>query len=212
MTPDHELEALILTKLRSYYLPDSLTAIASFYLRLMGIQHGPVKVDSMRIALFAEALALKIGQDPLNSFLGGLFHDIGKLYFPGHLFDGREISDAEYEALKQHARIGFEVWKEIHPLIAMCAGLHHSYKPQEGGITPADFPSEWDSKTIQEGGKLAIIVSIADFINAAIYRHTRVRDGSNSNGNGLRAMLQEKYPEHQAIVEAALTVLSENKK
>lgn len=212
MVPDSELDALVLRKMKGYYLPAGIAFSARFYLTLIGIYHGPVKTDSLRIALFAEAVAQKMRKDPKAAFLGGLFHDTGKLLFPGYLFDGREITTEEYKALKAHARIGFEIWKSLDPLIALCAGLHHPYHDSGNEVTDADFPRDWNTEIIQKGKELAIIVSVCDFIDAATHRHTHLKDGSNRNGNGLKEMLQEKYPDHPEIVEAALIVLSENKK
>ncbi|PIS43072.1 MAG: hypothetical protein COT24_00220 [Candidatus Kerfeldbacteria bacterium CG08_land_8_20_14_0_20_40_16] len=211
MESDFELETLILNKIRSFQLPASLAYLVEFYLSLMGINHSPVKTHSLRIALFAEAVASRMEKDKKAAFLGGLFHDTGKLFFPGCLFEEREITPEEYEILKEHARFGFIVWKKFDPLIALCAGLHHPCYQSENGAVTSDFPKEWDSSIIQKGREIATIVSICDFVDAAKHRHTHVRDGSYRNGNNLLAMLQENYPDNQAIVETALTVLSEKK-
>ncbi|MCA1029686.1 HD domain-containing protein [Bacillus timonensis] len=60
--------------------------------------------------------------------LGALFHDIGKLHLPDHLFTKSQLTEEEEKLLQSHTKIGFDMLRkesDLHLLIAHCAYQHH---------------------------------------------------------------------------------------
>lgn len=70
-----------------------------------------------RVAILAVALAEALGS-PARSVeairIGGLVHDIGKIYVPAEILNrpGR-LSDAEFALIRTHAEVGWEILKDV---------------------------------------------------------------------------------------------------
>jgi putative nucleotidyltransferase with HDIG domain len=103
-----DISSQVLEKIKQYHPKGGLDHTAKLVLALTGIKHQLVKEHIERVALLAEAVAIELKKDVRATFFAGLLHDIGKLILPYYLFDGRDISQEEYEEVKQHALAGFE--------------------------------------------------------------------------------------------------------
>jgi cyclic di-GMP phosphodiesterase len=86
---------------------------------------------SQRVAEYAEALGGEMGlarQDRRNLKRAGLLHDIGKIGIKGdYLRKPDRLTDEEYEEVKRHPVIGFEICKPLRtmaPLIHLIRGHH----------------------------------------------------------------------------------------
>ena len=189
-----KIDRLIYKKIHEYSPGGRLEHTANYYLVLYEIQQLDTKYHCERVALSAEELALAVGDDAKAAFFAGLLHDVGKLDFPSKYFDGRNISDEEYERLKKHAIAGFQKLKKLHYFTALCAGLHHSLCKHGYGLTQNDFPKSWNVNTIKKVLRISTIVSICDYIDASNSRGTKVKSEASDNGRPLKERLKEKYP------------------
>ncbi len=86
---------------------------------------------SERVANYAEALGGAVGMgrtDRRNLRRAGLLHDIGKIGIPlDYIEKPGPLTHEEYEVVKQHPRIGFEICKPLRtmaPLLALIRGHH----------------------------------------------------------------------------------------
>jgi cyclic di-GMP phosphodiesterase len=86
---------------------------------------------SERVATYAEALGGAVGLDRAerrNLRRAGLLHDIGKIGIPGsYLQKPGPLTTEEYEIVKQHPAIGYEICKPLRtmaPLLALIRGHH----------------------------------------------------------------------------------------
>jgi len=188
----------------SYNPKGDLLHTTKVCLIMMGINHTEVKNHSQRVALYMEETAKRPQKDPVANFFGGLLHDIGKLFLPFYLFDGRNISNEEYALVKEHAINGFKTLLGLHYFIALCAGLHHALYKAGYGLTINDFPKNWSLKTIKKVLEISMMISICDFIDAHLHRNTEMKDGTPKGD--LETMLKEKFPDDHLMVETALAV------
>jgi putative nucleotidyltransferase with HDIG domain len=76
----------------------------------------------------------------------GLLHDVGKLRLrPGLLAEGRPLSEAEMELVRQHPALGAEILRPISIWGALAAVIHSHHERWDGagyprGLTGADIP------------------------------------------------------------------------
>jgi putative nucleotidyltransferase with HDIG domain len=70
-----------------------------------------------RVAELAVKIATKMGLPPqqiLGLRMAGILHDIGKLYVPSEIISKpAPLSQAEYAAIQEHPKLGWEVLKKI---------------------------------------------------------------------------------------------------
>lgn len=174
------------------------------------ISHGSTLEHMQRVALMAEGVAAERGWDQKAAFFGGLLHDIAKITLPAKLFDGQDITEAEYEQIKTHALKGFKILKTLgHQFTAMCAGLHHAMYAQGYGLTIEDFPGGWNPSVCKKVLELSAVISICDFIDAFRHRGTQLRDGSDKDSVSLKDLLYAKYPDDHHTIDLALELVIE---
>ncbi len=73
-----------------------------------------------RVSQYTLAIARELGWDEekLNqAYIGTLFHDIGKIGIPDHVLNKKgKLTNEEYELMKGHVTIGYEILKDIPKL------------------------------------------------------------------------------------------------
>jgi hypothetical protein len=194
----------VLAKIQAYKPKGGLDHTALLFLALSSINHREVKKHAERVALLSEATARQLKLDTKASFFSGLLHDLGKLVLPAELFQEKEITAREYEKIKAHALAAFKILQQLHPFVALCAGLHHALYEKGYGLTMKDFSKKWPPNMVKKILEIATIVSVCDFIDAATHRKTHLRQKTEDKNKTLRQKLLEKYPDNILIVETAL--------
>ncbi|MCK4800291.1 HD domain-containing protein [Candidatus Parcubacteria bacterium] len=183
---------------------------AKLVLALCSVNHEQVKEHLERVALLSEEVAIMLGKDAKAAFFGGLLHDIAKIVLPYDLFyDNKSINEKEYEEIKTHALAGFEILRDFHEFTALCCGLHHSLYEHGYGLSPKDFPDEWDLVIIKKILAISTIISICDFIDAFTHRENSMNSQYNKKENSLEDMLKEKYPDDHQVIDIALLANAE---
>lgn len=118
---------------------------------------------SSRVAKYSKIIAEKIGMDEEmqdNIFYIALLHDVGKIGIPDQIINKPDrLTDEEYEIIKKHPVIGYDILKEIEELpgIATGARSHHERYDGKGypdGLTGEDIP------------EIARIIAVADAYDA----------------------------------------------
>lgn len=87
---------------------------------------------SFQVALYSITIAKEMGYsyDDLRLIgIGAMLHDVGKLLVSNDILlkPGR-LTNEEYEEMKQHARYGFDILRNLHSIsliVAHCAFQHH---------------------------------------------------------------------------------------
>lgn len=191
-------------KIKRYQPKGSLDKTALFFLSLCGINHPLAREHVERVALLAEIVALRLKKDAKAAFFAGIFHDVGKVAFAHHLFNGRNITNEEYEEIKKHALAGFKILKQSRYLFtASVVGLHHAMYERGYGLSAKDFPRKWSTRTIKKVLEVSTIVAICDDIDATLHRKTILK-GVIESGLSLQDRLKRKFPDDHMIVTIAL--------
>lgn len=101
---------------------------------------------SERVALLASQLARALQLDEAEIevvHIAGLVHDVGKIGVPEAVLTkpGR-LSDQEFEQIKQHPVIGYNILKDIPPLARMLPGVRHHHERWDGNGYPDRLAGE----------------------------------------------------------------------
>jgi HD-GYP domain-containing protein (c-di-GMP phosphodiesterase class II) len=118
---------------------------------------------SDRVAQVSVRLAKQLGLDPeqLNTiYLAGLLHDIGKIGIDDNVLrKPGKLTDAEYEHIKQHPRLGYQILADLKPLDKIFPVVLHHHESWNGKGYPAGLAGE-------DIPLLARIVAVADSFDA----------------------------------------------
>ena len=121
------------------------------------------KGHSTRVALYSKMIAQKMGMEEAQCeriYFMGLLHDIGKIGVPNSIINKpSKLTDEEYDIIKQHPAMGYEILAEIKsiPTLAMGARWHHERYDGKG------YP---DHKAGEEIPLEARIIAVADSYDA----------------------------------------------
>lgn len=137
--------------------------ISQAFAKCIDLKDNYTNGHSFRVASFSRMLAEKMGytETEVHEIYNiALLHDIGKLSIPDEILTKPGApTDEEYEILKQHAKKGYEILKDITiaPNLAIGAGYHHERLDGKGypnGVTEKDIPI------------VAQIIAVADTFDA----------------------------------------------
>ena len=118
---------------------------------------------SIRVAQYSRMIAMKMGlsaESCENIYYMGLLHDIGKIGVPNEIINKpQRLTDSEYDVIKTHPTIGYEILSEIktRPDLATGAYWHHERYDGKGypdRLSGEDIPLE------------ARIIAVADSYDA----------------------------------------------
>ncbi len=118
---------------------------------------------SIRVAQYSRMIAVKMGlsaENCENIYYMGLLHDIGKIGVPNEIINKpQRLTDSEYDVIKTHPTIGYEILSEIktRPDLAKGAYWHHERYDGKGypdRLSGEDIPLE------------ARIIAVADSYDA----------------------------------------------
>ncbi len=116
-----------------------------------------------RVTRYAVALAadIGIGDNELNVLRhGGLLHDLGKISIPEGILNKRgPLTPAEYDVVKKHPELGYEILKPIVSLKDMLPLVRWHHERCDGKGYP-------DGLTVKEIPFLVRILSVADVFDA----------------------------------------------
>jgi hypothetical protein len=181
---------------------EEIQAVIDFYLTLAGINHPAVKAHSIRVAHLSMAVGEALQKDSYACFVAGALHDVGKLLLPYPLFDGHNITSEEYAQIKEHVSMGYAALKNNYLFTALVVGLHHSMSKNGYGLTWKELPEVLGTDTIKKILDIATIISVCDFADAYSTRTTKIMDGTE--GNSLKELLYNKFPNDKVIVDTVL--------
>ncbi|AYC29976.1 HD-GYP domain-containing protein [Paenisporosarcina cavernae] len=87
---------------------------------------------SFQVMLYSIQIAKELGysyEEIRTIGMGALLHDVGKMVISSDiLFKKDKLDEEEYELVKKHARVGFDILRGVHSIslkIAHCAFQHH---------------------------------------------------------------------------------------
>jgi hypothetical protein len=167
---------------------------------------------SDRVAYLSAAIARELGMAPEEVervHLSGILHDVGKIGVPEAVLckPGR-LTDDEFEAIKRHPQIGYDILKDIPSLEDILPGVLHHHERYDGrgyphGLAGEDIPF------------MARIIGVADTFDAMssnrAYRSKMSREvvlaevrkcaGSQFDPEAAEAFLRIDLSEYDRMVE-----------
>ena len=101
---------------------------------------------SERVAMLSAMLAERVGyssEEAERIRISGLVHDVGKIGVPEVvLCKPSRLTDDEFEMIKRHPTIGFEIIKDIPDLQDILPGVLHHHERWDGKGYPAQLSGE----------------------------------------------------------------------
>ncbi len=101
---------------------------------------------SERVAMLSALLALKVGyteEEAERIRISGLVHDVGKIGVPeAVLCKPSRLTDEEFETIKTHPRIGYEIMKDIPQFCDILPGVLHHHERWDGKGYPENLAGE----------------------------------------------------------------------
>lgn len=122
-----------------------------------------------RVAEYSKLLATKIGLDPKDVnklFMASPMHDIGKVGIPDSILNKNgKLDSAEWEVMKTHAKIGYEILRtskrEILRSAAIVSYSHHERWDGSG------YPLGLKGEDIHIFGRITAIADVFDALSSA---------------------------------------------
>ncbi|MCU0710634.1 MAG: HD-GYP domain-containing protein [Pirellula sp.] len=118
---------------------------------------------SDRVAEFSKAIAQQMGLDAEECeriYLTGLLHDVGKIGVPDSILSKPDkLTDEEFEIIKKHPEIGYNILQHLKPLAYVLPGVMHHHEAVNGKGYPYGLVGE----QIPLAGR---IIAVADSYDA----------------------------------------------
>lgn len=132
---------------------------------------------SDRVALLSYQLAIAMGIDAAQAErvrISGLVHDVGKIGVPEAVLckTGR-LTDEEYEQIKKHPAIGYNILKDIPPMQDLLPGVLYHHERWDG----KGYPSKLSGSNIPLFGRILALADTFDAMSSdRSYRSAMTRD------------------------------------
>ncbi len=121
---------------------------------------------SERVALLGSQLARACGMDEAQAErvrIAGLVHDVGKIGVPESVLGNPgELTHAEFELIKRHPRIGYNILKDLVQLEDILPGVLYHHERWDGNGYPAGLSGE----EIPLMGRLLVVVDAFDAMSS----------------------------------------------
>lgn len=121
---------------------------------------------SERVALLGSQLALACGMDKAYAErvrIAGWVHDVGKIGVPESVLGKNgKLTDEEFEAIKLHPQIGFDILKDIAPLEDILPGVLYHHERWDGN----GYPHQLRGEDIPRIGRLLTVVDAFDAMSS----------------------------------------------
>ncbi len=166
----HELRARVRSLLRLRHYFHDLEERESVILSLSGVLEAKdpyTNGHSSRVGEMSVQLAreMGLGYDFAASLkTGGLLHDIGKVAVPEHLLNKPgPLTDEEYEIVKTHPVIGWEICKDLHSAHSVLPCIRHHHERYDG----RGYPDGLAGDAIPLGARIMGLADVYDALTSA---------------------------------------------
>ena len=118
-----------------------------------------------RVSMFSEMIARELNLSPqemMDVRMAAALHDIGKIGVPDYILQkNAPLNDEEFQIMKEHPRIGYEILQHIEGIEAVASGMRYHHERPDGlgypyGMKEGEIPL------------CAEIISVADTFDAMI--------------------------------------------
>ncbi|SMO31761.1 HD-GYP domain, c-di-GMP phosphodiesterase class II (or its inactivated variant) [Balnearium lithotrophicum] len=145
--------------------------IVESFVRGIEIRDAYTRGHSERVAYYSKRIAEELGLTPKEveaTYIAGLLHDIGKIGIPDSiLLKPSKLTDEEYEIIKIHPELSYELLKHIEPLKDSLPGIRYHHERWNGSGYPEGLK---ENKIPIQARILAIADSFDAMTSNRIYR------------------------------------------
>ncbi|WP_371378415.1 HD domain-containing phosphohydrolase [Sporomusa aerivorans] len=165
------------------------------------------KGHSDRVAEIAAAIAKALGlskatQDSIH--VAAHLHDIGKIGIPDHiLLKPDRLSSEEFEVIKSHPQMGFEILNKVTLLRPIAKIVRHHHERWDGGGYPAGLAG----KTIPLGARIIALADAFDAMTSARSYRARM-----SQEEAVKEVLRCRGTQFDPDIANAFVALCQNTK
>ena len=140
---------------------------------------------SLRVGLLASQIGDFLHLDSKALLYNGLLHDVGKIMVDTESLTKKDdFNDKDYDEIKKHAEYSYNILKGVFNFSADVSVRHHRYQTNGYPENLPEYTKSYSSATRSTIDFYAMIVSLADFYDAAA---TRI-----NNRHGEKRLLTEK--------------------
>ena len=127
---------------------------------------------SMQVAIYSISIAneMKYSTEEVRQIgIGAMLHDVGKMLIPLEILKKpNRLTNEEYKIMKQHAKLGFDVLRNLHTvslLSAHCAFQHHER------LNGSGYPRGITDSEIHPYAKIIAVADVFDAVTSdRVYR------------------------------------------
>lgn len=137
------------------------------FMRLLEFKDEETSAHCERVARNALTVGHALGFDQARLetlYWAGYLHDLGKLATPAHiLLKPGSLTDAEYDIIQQHARIGAELLVGVSPAFREIAvGVRHHHERWDG----RGYPDRLSQRDIPVFGRILSVVDVFEALTS----------------------------------------------
>ena len=172
-----------------------------------------VYMHSVNVTIYSTQLAIANGL-PLKNIeeigFGAMLHDLGKLYIaPEILNKPGKLTKEEFEQVKAHSELGFEILRKVHEIpltVAHCAFQHHEKVDGTG------YPRGLKGDEIHKYSKIMAVADVFDAVTShRVYRpamlpHTAMELLYAGSGTHFDSRQVQLFKECVAIYPQGVTI------
>jgi putative nucleotidyltransferase with HDIG domain len=169
---------------------------------------------SLNVTLYTITLALNSGfteKQLVELAQGALFHDIGKILIPPDILDKQsQLTDEEFQEVKEHTWLGFEILRKIEGfslLAAHCALQHHER------LNGSGYPRGLKSAEIHEYAKIVAVADVFDALTThrsyrrALLPHVALEVLFSESGTSFDPDIIKRFRDRIALYPEGMSVL-----
>ncbi|MFA5797433.1 MAG: HD domain-containing protein [Candidatus Woesearchaeota archaeon] len=173
------------------------------YLNLLKNKDIPTYTHSLRVGILASYIGKFLHLDSKALLYAGLLHDIGKtLIMKETLQKTDKFDEKDYEEIQNHTEYSYRILRDIYPFSADIAIRHHYYQDRGYPETLPAYNKPYSKATRATIDFYAMIVSLADFYDAAT---TRINDKHGEKrkltATEIKTLMLEKHPHFTKLIE-----------
>jgi putative nucleotidyltransferase with HDIG domain len=175
--------------------------------RAVGARDPYTAGHQQRVSQLSRAIAQEMGLD--SEWVDGLrmgasIHDIGKIYLPAEILSKpTKLTDLEYELIKSHAQVGYDILKDIVFPCPVAEIAHQHHERLDGSGYPQGLKGE-------EICLEARIVAVADVVEAMV-SHRPYRPSLGIDKALAEIKLGRGSSYDAEVADACLRLFAENK-
>jgi len=172
------------------------------YLNMIREHHVPTYEHSVRVGLLSSRIAEYVDGDRFALLYSGLLHDVGKTFIEISLLDKKDVlTKKEFEDIKPHVMLGYDILKDAHAFSAEIAVRHHRYGKMPYPEKLPESPIVANHKNLKIIEIWSRLLALADFYDALTTRTDNKFDAGLEKNMTVKEVLFYTYPQKKLLIQ-----------